>query len=224
MNSLNSSKNTRVVVVISGSGSNLQAIIDACNNQQINAEICAVISNVAGAYGLERAVKANIPTVELSHKNFESRSEYDQTLAAKIDSYDPGLVVLAGFMRILTPEFVQRYEGRLLNIHPSLLPKYQGLHTHQRALDANDEKHGATVHFVSAELDGGPPIIQGAVPILKTDDQNTLAQRVQKDVEHYIYPLAVQWCIEKRVQLTEQGVLLDGELLPSSGFKYSSTK
>lgn len=212
----------KIVVVISGSGSNLQAIIDACSSGQINAEISAVISNVPGVYGLERAKKSSITSIELNHKNYGSRQEYDKHLAEKIDLYKPDLIVLAGFMRILTPEFVQHYQGKLLNIHPSLLPKYQGLHTHKRALESGDKEHGATVHFVSAELDGGPPIIQGSVPILETDDEQKLAQRVQTEVEHYIYPLAVQWCIEKKVQLTKKGVLLDSDLLPTSGFQYKT--
>ena len=125
-------------------------------------------------------------------------------------------------MRILTPGFVNRYLGKLINIHPSLLPKYQGLHTHKRALEAGDAEHGATVHFVTPELDGGPSIIQGAVSIEASDDESSLAQKVQKDIEHHIYPLAVQWCLEKRVQLSEQGVILDGELMPSCGFKYQA--
>ena len=124
-------------------------------------------------------------------------------------------------MRILTTEFVEKYQGKLINIHPSLLPKYQGLHTHQRAIDAGDSQHGATVHFVSPELDGGPPIIQGALPILESDDKSSLAQRVQRQVEHAIYPVAVQWCLEKKVVLTDKGAEMDGELLPATGFQYS---
>lgn len=211
-----------ILVVISGSGSNLQAVIDACNSGQINGRICTVISNVPGVYGLERARRAGIEALELNHKTFDSRAAYDSALAAEIDARSPDLIVLAGFMRILTPEFVARYQGRLINIHPSLLPRYQGLHTHQRALQSGDSEHGATVHFVSAELDGGPPIIQGAVPILDSDDEDSLAQRVQLDVEHHIYPLAVQWCLEQRVVLTTEGAVLDGELLPASGFQYST--
>lgn len=212
-----------ILVVISGSGTNLQAIIDACHNGHINARICAVVSNVADVFGLQRAENAGIQTLTLEHKHYASRDAYDQALAARIDEYAPDLIVLAGFMRILTEDFVKRYHGKLINIHPSLLPKYQGLHTHQRALEAKDKEHGATVHFVSAELDGGPAIIQGGVPILSDDDEASLAQRVQLDIEHQIYPLAVRWCLERRVILTEQGAELDGELLPSGGFKYHKT-
>jgi len=211
-----------IVVIISGSGTNLQAIIDQCQNGAIEGSISAVISNVPGANGLDRARHANIEALTLDHRDYDSREQYDQSLANLIDSFKPDLVVLAGFMRILTPGFVNRYMGRLINIHPSLLPKYQGLHTHQRALEAGDTEHGATVHFVTAELDGGPPIIQGAVPLLPHDSEETLANRVQREIEHHIYPIAVDWCLNQRVQLTDRGVTLDGKLLPSSGFKYST--
>ena len=210
-----------ILVVISGSGTNLQAIIDACNQGAVQARICSVISNVPDVYGLERAEKAGIETLTLDHKAHASREAYDQALAAAIDKAAPDLIVLAGFMRILTTEFVDKYQGRLINIHPSLLPKYQGLHTHQRAIDAGDTQHGATVHFVSPELDGGPPIIQGAVPILESDDKSSLAQRVQRQVEHAIYPVAIQWCLEKKVVLTDKGAEMNGELLPATGFQYS---
>jgi len=209
-----------ILVIISGSGTNLQAIIDACKKGEINGKITAVISNVPGVKGLERARNSGIKAITLDHREFDSREQYDQSLATLIDQYQPDLVALAGFMRILTSDFVNRYLGRLINIHPSLLPKYQGLHTHQRALAAGDKKHGATVHFVTPELDGGPPIIQGTIPIFPDDTENSLAQRVQVLVEHHIYPLAVDWCLKKRVQLTNAGVTLEGELLPASGFQY----
>lgn len=211
-----------IVVVISGSGTNLQALIDACARGDINASISAVISNVPGVYGLERAKSAGIEAVTLDHKTFESRDAYDKALANEITNRTPDLIVLAGFMRILTPGFVAQFQGRLINIHPSLLPKYQGLHTHKRAIEAGDSEHGATVHFVSAELDGGPAIIQGAVPILDTDDERSIASKVQLDIEHHIYPMAVKWCLEKRVILTGKGAEMDGELLPPDGFKYSN--
>jgi len=211
-----------ILVIISGSGTNLQAIIDHCQNGTIRGDILAVISNVPDAKGLDRARRANIEALTLDHRDYSSREEYDQALANLIDSFQPDLVVLAGFMRILTPGFVNRYLGRLINIHPSLLPKYQGLHTHQRALEAGDSEHGATVHFVTPELDGGPPIIQGAVPVLPDDSEETLANRVQREIEHHIYPIAVDWCLNQRVQLTDKGVTLDGELLPSSGFQYNA--
>lgn len=211
-----------ILVIISGSGTNLQAIIDQCQNGTIRGDILAVISNVPDAKGLDRARRANIEALTLDHRDYSSREEYDQALANLIDSFQPDLVVLAGFMRILTPGFVNRYLGRLINIHPSLLPKYQGLHTHQRALEAGDSEHGATVHFVTPELDGGPPIIQGAVPVLPDDSEETLANRVQREIEHHIYPIAVDWCLNQRVQLTDKGVTLDGELLPSSGLQYNA--
>jgi len=211
-----------ILVIISGSGTNLQAIIDQCQNGTIRGDILAVISNVPDAKGLDRARRANIEALTLEHRDYSSREEYDQALANLIDSFQPDLVVLAGFMRILTSGFVNRYLGRLINIHPSLLPKYQGLHTHQRALEAGDSEHGATVHFVTPELDGGPPIIQGAVPVLPDDSEETLANRVQREIEHHIYPIAVDWCLNQRVQLTDKGVTLDGELLPSSGFQYNA--
>ncbi len=211
-----------ILVIISGSGTNLQAIIDQCQNGTIRGDILAVISNVPDAKGLDRARRANIEALTLDHRDYSSREEYDLALANLIDSFQPDLVVLAGFMRILTSGFVNRYLGRLINIHPSLLPKYQGLHTHQRALEAGDSEHGATVHFVTPELDGGPPIIQGAVPVLPDDSEETLANRVQREIEHHIYPIAVDWCLNQRVQLTDKGVTLDGELLPSSGLQYNA--
>ena len=145
------------VVLISGSGSNLQALIEGQQADTLNISIQAVISNKAEAYGLKRAAKANIPSVIIDHKAYDDRHSFDAALRETIDTYQPSLIVLAGFMRILTPEFVRHYSGRMLNIHPSLLPKYQGLNTHQRALDAGDDSHGATVHFVTEELDGGTP-------------------------------------------------------------------
>lgn len=210
----------RILVVISGSGSNLQAIIDACVGGGIRGEICTVISNNPDVFGLERAEKAGISSAVLNHRDFDSRESYDQSLADLIDSHDPDVVVLAGFMRILTPAFVTRFKGKLLNIHPSLLPKYPGLHTHKRALENGDQTHGATVHFVTEELDGGPPIIQGAVPVQSDDDESSLAQRVQLDVEHKIYPLAVDWLLSGRLQLVDEGAELDGKLLPSSGHPF----
>ncbi len=211
-------KPTRIVVLISGSGSNLQAIIDAVAAKQINGEISAVISNRADAYGLVRASKANIATAVLSHKEFASREDYDSALMQKIDSFEPDLVVLAGFMRILTPSLVQNYLGKMLNIHPSLLPKYQGLNTHQRALDANDKEHGVSVHFVTEELDGGPVVLQAKVDIKADDTAETLAERVHKQ-EHIIYPLVVKWFSEQRLTMETDYAVLDGEKLPISGAK-----
>jgi phosphoribosylglycinamide formyltransferase-1 len=205
-----------VVVLISGSGSNLQALIDSIAHDGNPARIGAVISNRADAYGLERAKQAGIATAVLDHKQFDGREAFDAALVETIDAFNPQLVVLAGFMRILTPGFVRHYAGRLLNIHPSLLPKYKGLHTHQRALEAGDSEHGCSVHFVSEELDGGPLVVQAVVPVQSDDSPTSLAQRVHEQ-EHVIYPLAVRWFAEGRLQLAAQGAMLDEQLLPSTG-------
>lgn len=206
----------RLVVLISGSGSNLQAIIDACAAGNIPAEVCAVISNKADAYGLERARNSGIRAEVLDHKAFASRDEYDVALGELIDSFSPDCVVLAGFMRILTPSLVQKFKGKMLNIHPSLLPKYQGLNTHQRALDANDKVHGVSVHFVTEELDGGPVIVQAQVPIENGDTAQTLAQKVHAQ-EHIIYPLVVKWFSEQRLTMEDNYAVLDNNPLPSQG-------
>ena len=206
-----------IVVLISGSGSNLQAIIDACAAGFIAGRIRAVISNKAGVYGLERAAEADIPAVIMDHKSFSDRQSYDAALQQTIDSYQPDLVVLAGFMRILTADFVGHYQGRLLNIHPSLLPKYQGLNTHQRALDAGDTQHGCSVHFVTAELDGGPVVLQAKVPIFAGDEATQIAERVHEQ-EHRIYPLVVRWFCQGRLQQQADKALLDGQILSDHGY------
>jgi phosphoribosylglycinamide formyltransferase 1 len=206
-----------IVVLISGSGSNLQAILDACSAGFIAGKVTAVLSNKAKAYGLERAKKAGAAAIVLDHKGYADRADYDQALIAAIDEHQPDLVVLAGFMRILTPEFVQHYQGRLLNIHPSLLPKYQGLNTHQRAIDAGDSEHGCSVHFVTAELDGGPVILQAKVPVFPGDDADTVAERVHEQ-EHRIYPLVVRWFCQNRLQQQSDKALLDGLLLSDHGY------
>ncbi|XLX38964.1 phosphoribosylglycinamide formyltransferase [Ectopseudomonas mendocina] len=205
-----------VVVLISGSGSNLQALIDSVARGENPARIAAVISNRADAYGLQRAKQAGIATELLDHKQFDGREAFDAALIQAIDAHQPDLVVLAGFMRILTPGFVQHYAGRLLNIHPSLLPKYKGLHTHQRALEAGDSEHGCSVHFVTEELDGGPLVVQAVLPVMADDTAESLASRVHQQ-EHKIYPLAVRWFAEGRLRLGAQGAMLDGEPLPASG-------
>jgi len=197
-----------VVVLISGSGTNLQALIDAAAAGQPFA-IAGVVSNRPEAGGLARAERAGIPTATVDHTAFADREGFERALAACVDRFTPGLVCLAGFMRILTPGFVARYRGRMLNIHPSLLPLYRGLHTHQRALDAGDTEHGATVHFVTEELDGGPRIIQARVPVHPDDTAERLAARVLAQ-EHRIYPLAVRWFAERRLRLGPAGVELDG--------------
>jgi len=213
---MTSAKLCRVVVLISGGGTNLQALIDAQQAGELPVQLAAVISNRPGVKGLQRAADADIPHGVLDHKAYESREHFDEALIQLIDSHKPDLVVLAGFMRILTPAFTGHYLGRMLNIHPSLLPKYQGLHTHQRAIDAGDSCHGVTVHFVTAELDGGPAVVQAKVNILAEDTADTLAQRVQAQ-EHIIYPLAVKWFASGDL-LMENGLsLLNGELLPHCG-------
>ncbi len=206
----------RLVVLISGSGSNLQAFIDATESGTLDATICAVISNRADAYGLQRAAAAGIVNEAIDHRQFDSRETFDAELLARVQHYQPDLILLAGFMRILTPVFVSPLQGRLLNIHPSLLPNYPGLHTHQRALDAGDAEHGATVHFVTQELDSGAPVVQARVPVLPGDDADTLARRVLKQ-EHRMYPLAASWFIKGRLRLHGSQALLDGEALPPTG-------
>jgi phosphoribosylglycinamide formyltransferase-1 len=210
------SKPCNVVVLLSGSGSNLQALIDSCHAQDSLVRIAAVVSNRADAYGLQRAQAAGIDTVVLDHTQFDGREAFDAALMARIDGFAPDLVVLAGFMRILSGDFVRHYQGRLLNIHPSLLPRYKGLHTHRRALEAGDVEHGCSVHFVTEELDGGPLVVQAVIPVLSDDTVESLAQRVHHQ-EHQIYPLAMHWFAQGRLRLGEQGALLDDQPLPTSG-------
>lgn len=209
---------SRIVVLISGSGSNLQAIIDASQDNDYPGKVVGVISNKADAYGLTRAENAGIETLALSHKDFDSREEYDVALMAKIDNFKPDVIVLAGFMRILTADFVQHYQGKLLNIHPSLLPKYQGLNTHQRAIDAGDKEHGTSVHFVTPELDGGPVILQAKVPIFENDTAEEVASRVQAQ-EHVIYPMVAKWLVEERLIMQDGKAVLDGNVLGPSGLE-----
>ena len=208
----------RIAVLISGSGSNLQAIIDAISANNINGEIVLVISNKADAFGLTRAKNASIPTKVLQHTQYESRLAFDQELLSSIDEFNVDLVVLAGFMRILTPQFVNHFSGRMLNIHPSLLPKYKGLDTHQRALTANDKEHGCSVHFVTPELDGGPVALQAVV---KIDPQETLASLEQKvhKAEHIAYSQVVDWFCQNKLQCIDNSLYLDNELLAPSGFR-----
>lgn len=201
-----------IVVLISGGGSNLQALIDAVATGKLNVEIRAVISNRPDAKGLQRARDAGIPAEALDHTSFESREAFDRALQTRIDSFEPRLVVLAGFMRLLTDDFVAHYLGRMLNIHPSLLPAYTGLNTHQRVLEAGGKQHGASVHFVTAELDGGPLILQASVDVQTDDDANSLAARVLEQ-EHKIYPIAVQWFAEGRLQLRDSQAWFDGRAL-----------
>jgi phosphoribosylglycinamide formyltransferase-1 len=203
-----------IVVLISGTGSNLRAIADQARSGSLPVEIRAVVSDRAEAAGLAWAADAGIATVALSPRAFPDRAAYDRELAAQVERFRPGLVVLAGFMRILGDEFVDRFAGRLLNIHPSLLPKYRGLHTHRRALEAGDREHGASVHFVTRELDGGPVVLQVRVPVRDGDDEATLATRVLAE-EHRIYPECIGWFATGRLQMRDGVVLLDGHRLES---------
>ena len=202
----------RLVVLISGRGSNLQAILDQAVSGELPVEVAAVVSNRPGVHGLERARQAGVPALELDHKNFADRPEFEAALIETIDHRHPDLVVLAGFMRVLTAGFTEHYRGRLLNIHPSLLPKFRGLHTHERAIAAGETEHGASIHFVTAELDGGPVIVQARVPVLPGDDSDALAARVLEQ-EHRLYPLAIRWFAEQRLRLEGEQVWFDGQPL-----------
>ena len=209
----------RIVVLISGSGSNLQAIIDQIHQTDIPARIVAVISNKAEAYGLKRAEQAGIPARVLSHRDYASRENYDAALQQLIDSYHPDLIVLAGFMRILTDAFVEHYPGRMLNIHPSLLPKYKGLNTHQRALENGEREHGCSVHYVTPELDGGPVILQARVPVEIDDTPESLARRVHQQ-EHRIYPQVIEWIARGHLELAGNRVLVDGRPMSEQQRQY----
>ncbi len=194
----------RLVVLISGRGSNLQAILDQASSGELPVEVAAVISNRPGVHGLERARQAGVPALELDHKLFADRPEFEAALIDLIDHYRPDLV------RVLTPGFTEHYQGRIFNIHPSLLPKFRGLHTHERAIAAGETVHGASIHFVTAELDGGPVIVQARVPVLPGDDPDTLAARVLER-EHRLYPQAIRWFAEGRLGLDGKRVLFDGK-------------
>jgi phosphoribosylglycinamide formyltransferase-1 len=199
-------------VLVSGSGSNLQALIDATRDGRLALDIVVVASNRPDAAGLARAQRAGIATECIASADFKSRAAFDDALANVLQPYQPDFLLLAGFMRILTPAFVRRYTGRMLNIHPSLLPYYPGLDTHRRVLDAGDPWHGCTVHFVTDRLDGGPPIIQGRVPVLPGDDAEQLAERVLA-VEHRIYPQAAEMLASGRLEWRAGNVWLDGQPL-----------
>ena len=207
-----------IVILISGRGSNMEAIVRAFRQEKWSARLCAVISNRADAAGLVFAAEAGIPTQVVSHKDYADREAYDAALQAVIDTYEPDLVILAGFMRILTTGFVEHYTGRMINIHPSLLPSFRGLHTHRQAIEAGVRVHGATVHFVTPELDGGPVIAQAVVPVLPGDDEDTLADRVLAQ-EHRLYPRVVRWITEDKVSDTGEGkVVLADDLAGSLDF------
>ncbi len=204
----------RIVVLISGNGSNLQALIDASIHS--NFKIAAVISNKADAFGLQRAQRDDIPVEVVEHKDYADRNEFDLALQNTIDSYSPDLVVLAGFMRILGADFVSHFSGRILNIHPSLLPKFPGINTHQRAIDDGEKEHGVSVHFVTEELDGGPVIAQDRVQVAADDSAESLAEKVLEK-EHLLYPKVVSWYAGGRLELKDNRALLDGSVLPEEG-------
>lgn len=194
-----SPRSARLVILISGRGSNMRSIVEAAQQGELAVDIAAVISNRPGAAGLEFAQQAGIDTQVIDHKQFASREEFDTAMAQAIDVYQPDYVILAGFMRILTADFVTHYAGQLINIHPSLLPKFKGLHTHERAIEAGESEHGASVHFVTAELDDGPVILQAKVPVLPGDDADTLAARVLEQ-EHLLYPAAIQKLVSQQTE------------------------
>jgi phosphoribosylglycinamide formyltransferase-1 len=202
----------RIVVLISGRGSNMIALLDA----GLPATICAVLSNDPEARGLATAHQRGIPAKGIDHRRYADRAAFDAALIEAIDGHRPDLVVLAGFMRILTDAFVRRYAGRLINIHPSLLPSFPGLHTHRRALEAGVRVHGCTVHFVTSTLDDGPVVIQAAVPVLAEDTEDTLAARVLRE-EHRIYPQAVRWFCEDRLRLTTDGRVIVANASSAAG-------
>lgn len=203
----------RLAVLLSGNGSNLQAIIEAIQRQQLTAKIVVVISDQKQAYGLERARLAGIPTAYIPYTR---RSLFEEQLLQQLTDHRPDYIILAGFMRLLSQKIVTRYHGRILNIHPSLLPKYPGLHTYERVLAAGDSEHGTTVHFVNEVMDGGPIICQAKVAVQPQDTPETLKQRVQQ-LEHRLYPLVLTWLTTQRLQLTESGVKLDNHFLPKEG-------
>ena len=208
-----------VVVLISGNGNNLQALIDASSDSGYT--ISHVISNNPDAFGLERAERYGISSTVLDHRDFGTRSEFDSALKQAIDDQSPDLVALAGFMRILGPEIVKNFSGRMLNIHPSLLPKYPGINTHQRVLDAGDHEHGATVHFVTEELDGGPLVAQGRIPVSANETAQELAARVLIR-EQQLYPTVVSWFASGRLCLQQDQIVIDGAKLPREGLQINS--
>lgn len=211
----------RIVVLISGGGSNLQVIIDAIAAGTIIASIELVISNKVDARGLARANSAGIATQVINHLEFSNREAFERELMHAIDDKQPELVILAGFMRIFTPQLTHHFHGRMLNIHPSLLPQFKGTNTHERALEAEVDEHGASVHFVSSELDGGPMVIQARVPVHAADSPKLLATRVLVQ-EHIIYPIAIKWFCEGRLTLQNNLVFMDGHPLPSQGMQFQS--
>lgn len=216
----NSASVCKVVVLIGGNGSNLQALIDY-QSIAMSYQIVGVISHREGVYGLERAKQAHIAHQVVAHHLFEDRATFEQALCEAIDSYQPDLIVLAGFMRILSPYFIQHYARKVLNIHPSLLPRYKGLNTHQRVLENNDSVHGVSVHFVTEDLDGGPLIAQVEVPVLENDTVESLSQRVHH-AEHWLYPRVVQWYADKTLTYDGNVVTLKRQLLDTEKYQLAN--
>ena len=200
----------RIVVLVSGDGSNLQALIDSCHSGRIRAQIVGVISNEQNAYALERARLANIPTQVVNHREYADRASFEVEVTRVIQEWKAELILLAGFMRVLTPAFVNRYSGQMINIHPSLLPAYRGLNTHTRVLETGDRMHGCSIHFVTSDLDAGAVIAQAVTNVLPTDDLPTLTKKVLA-LEHHLYPLVVAWIAAGRIAMLGNKVYLDGQ-------------
>lgn len=209
----------KIAVLISGQGSNLQAIIETCQTGFIPGKIVTVISNKIDSFGLERAESADIPSRVFLRQDFASNLDMDKAIGDYLKDLNVDLIVLAGYMKILTKPFTQRFAGKILNIHPSLLPKYPGLHTYQRALENGDSEHGTTVHFVNEEIDGGAIVLQAKVPIFPGDTVEEIELRTREQ-EYNIYPLVIKWFIEDRLKLIENQAYLDGKLLPPNGYAY----
>lgn len=209
----------KIAVLISGQGSNLQAIIETCQTGFIRGKIVTVISNKIDSFGLERAESADIPSRVFLRQDFSSNLDMDKAIGDYLKDLNVDLIVLAGYMKILTKPFTQRFAGKILNIHPSLLPKYPGLHTYQRALENGDSEHGTTVHFVNKEIDGGAIVLQAKVPIFPGDTVEEIELRTREQ-EYNIYPLVIKWFIEDRLKLIENQAYLDGKLLPPNGYAY----
>lgn len=207
----------KIAVLISGQGSNLQVIMDACRSGEIPAKIACVVSNKSDAFGLTRAKKAHIPQAVFLRKDFANNLEMDQVIGDFLQNQEIDLIVLAGYMKILTPEFTQRFAGKIFNIHPSLLPKYAGLNTYQRAIDAGEIEHGTTVHFVNEEIDGGAIVLQAKVPIFPEDTVEDVEARTREQ-EYHIYPLVIKWFVEGRLELKGNIAYLDGKALPELGY------
>ena len=207
----------KIVVLISGHGMNLQAMIDACKSSYINAEIVGVFSNQSAAFGLQRAKSAGIFHRTFLRSDYADNLAMDRHIADEIDNLGADLIVLAGYMKILSPEFTQHFAGKILNIHPSLLPKYSGLHTYQRAMEAGETEHGITIHFVNEEVDGGAIVLQAKVPIFPEDNITDIEDRV-KEQEIRFYPLVIKWFVEGRLRLIDNHAYLDGNRLPPQGY------